>query len=175
MQFVNKITMKTIDAQPKARSVTRPEVLCHIFGVARNFRLGSSTFGLFHSFIGDFEAVNLKTGEVTKAGRILLPGIAEKLLIERMLAAGATPGKERTATEKEEDGEPTKTPVEFAFAIGVKPLFEKDGKTIAERGQGYEYTLHPIVEMKESDSLTHLREASRKAIAPPEQQKKKTA
>jgi len=158
MQIVNKISMKTIDAQPKARSVTEPQELAHIYGSARTFKEGSSTFGIFRSFIGEFEAVTLATGEVTRSNRILLPPVAEKLLTEQMLALGAVAGKEKTATDPGTEGTAGSSPVDFAFAIGVKPQFEKDGKTIKAQGQGYEYTLRPLMETKVSDSLAHLRE-----------------
>jgi len=163
MQILNKITMKSIDAQPKARSVTAPRLLAHIYGTARTFREGSSAFGIFRSFIGDFEAVTLETGEITRSNRILLPPVAEKLLTEQMLSLGARPGKERTATSAEEEGQEGSSPVDFAFAIGVKPQFGPDGKTIVERGSGYEYTLEPLMETKVSDTLAHLRETVKKA------------
>jgi hypothetical protein len=173
MQYLSKITLKSIDAQPKPRSVTAPEILAHVFGIARRFRVGSSAYGIFHSFLGEFEAVNLSTGEVTRSGRILLPPIAEKILLERMEAGGATAGKDRTATQDEEDGEAASEPIEFAFAIGVRPLYGPDGKTLSERGSGYEYTLHPLMEMRENDSLAKIRDESRKQLAAPNKETEK--
>jgi hypothetical protein len=165
VEIVNKITMKSIGAQPKPRSVLVPTDLAHIYGTARTFKEGSSTYGIFRSFIGEFEAVNLETGEVTRSNRVLLPPVAEKLLTEQMLQLGAKPGREKTATDAGTEGTEGSSAVDFAFVISVKPQFEKDGKTIVERGQGYEYGIRPLIESRVSDTLAHLREHSKKHLA----------
>lgn len=163
MEILNKITMKSINAQPKPRSITERKDLCHIFGTATGFREGSTTYGVFRKFEGNFEAVDLSSGEVFKSKWLLLPPIAEALLTEQLLSLGATAGRVKTQDDKGAEGTAASSPVDFAFSVGVKPIFEKDGKTIVERGQGYEYTVSPIVESKQADSLQHLRLISQKA------------
>jgi hypothetical protein len=166
VEILNKITMKTIGAQPKPRSVTEKKDLCHIFGTAIGFREGSTTYGVFRKFEGNFEAVDLQSGEVFKSKWLLLPEIVEALLTEQLTNLGAVGGRMKTADDKGTEGTPSETPVDFAFSIGVKPIFEKDGKTIVDKGQGYEYTVRPMMESKQADSLAHLREVSSKARQP---------
>jgi hypothetical protein len=163
VEIVNKITMKTIDAQPKPRSVTERADIAHVFGTATGYRQGSTNYGVFCKFEGNFEAVNLTTGEVFRSRNLLLPQIVEAMLLEQLTSLGAKAGKVRTADTEGTPGTPASEPVDFAFCLGVKPIFEKDGKTLVERGQGYEYTVKPIMESKVSDSLAHIREASEKA------------
>jgi len=160
VEILGKITMKNIGAQPKPRSVTERKELCHIFGSCESFQEGSTTYGIFRKFEGRFEAVDVMTGEVFRSKYLLLPEIAEALLTEQLIALGAVAGKVKTAEDKGSAGTPGREPVEFAIAVGVKPIFEKDGKTIVERGQGYEYSVRPLVESRRADSLSHLRALS---------------
>ncbi len=90
--IIPKITMKTVDAQPAPRTVTVKEDLVHIFGRAERVNEGSTTYGIFHKYKGTFEVVNLKTGEVYRSSALLLPEIADRILLPEMLARGATLG-----------------------------------------------------------------------------------
>lgn len=173
MEIVNKITMKSIGAQPKANSVEAPREVAHIFGVARSFKTGSSNYGFFEKFVGDFEAVNTETGEVYASQTLLVPSIVEQLLKGALTAAGAEAGKVGAPGTRGQDvdGKVADTPVEFAFIVGVKPTTKREG---ANAGQGYEFTVKPMIESKRSDTLASLREVSqkaRKALPAPEAQK----
>ncbi len=159
--IIPKITMKTVDAQPAPRTVTVKEDLVHIFGRAERVNEGSTTYGIFHKYKGTFEAVNLKTGEVYRSSALLLPEIADGILLPEMLARGATLGKEKTAKTPEETGEPVSKdaqPVDFALAIGVVPQESKD-----ESGRGYQYSVRPLMEATTADPLASLRAVSQDA------------
>jgi hypothetical protein len=159
MEIIPKITMKTIDAQPAPRSVEVKKDLAHIYGRADRVNEGSTTYGIFHKYKGMFKAMNLETGEVFQSSNLLLPEIADSILLEGMLAAGATLGKEKTGKDAEQVGEKVKgDPVEFALCIGVIPMDSKDGT-----GRGYQFTAKPLFESKAADPLAAI-EARLKTI-----------
>jgi len=161
-EIIPKITMKTIDAQPAPRTVEKKEILVHIFGRADRVNEGSTTYGIFHKYKGVFEAVNLKTGAVYRSSSLLLPEIADGILLPAMIEHGATLGKEKTAKEPEVAGEAVREsePVNFALAIGVIPQESKD-----ETGRGYQYTVAPLMESAAADPLAELRAVSQRAVA----------
>ncbi|RJP44495.1 hypothetical protein C4587_01790 [Candidatus Parcubacteria bacterium] len=112
----------------------------HVYGLARKYDAERSQYGEYLRFTGDFEAVNLKTGEVHRAGSMILPDIAENVLAGAMNTEGAQA-------------------VQFALEIGVKP---------SKSPVGYDYTVKPLVENREAeDALTTLRAASRAALPAP--------
>ncbi len=169
MYFENKISMKTIGVQPKAGQPITDGPIAHVYGSARNYLVGSSNYGTFTKFRGDFEAVNLATGESYRSQNLLLPEIASGLLIAALHAAGAKHGTAKTASTQEEPGEPATSPVEFAIEIGLrKTKSDKPG------GAGYEFTLRPLIEAKDSDPLAALRTAveKHKALPAPQTEKK---
>lgn len=130
MELLAKITVKTVGAQPKPKSVSAYIDLCAIYGILRKYTIGQSAYGEFIKFNGDIEAKNLDTGEVFKSGSLILPGIIAGVL------QGAV------------DGNPD-SDVEFGVIVGVKP---------SEKGNtGYEYTIKPLMEVKEADALIALR------------------
>ena len=162
MEIIPKITMKTIDAQPAPRSVEVKKDLAHIYGRADRVNEGQTVYGIFHKYKGLFKAVNLETGEAFQSSNLLLPEIADALLLEGMLAAGATLGKEKTAKDAEQAGERVKgDPVEFAICIGVIPQDSKDGT-----GRGYQFTAKPLFESQAADPLASI-EAKIKALPAP--------
>lgn len=137
MELLSKITVKTVGAQPKPKSVTEATDLCSVYGILRGYAVGQSPYGEFLKFKGDIEACNLATGELFKSGNLILPGIISGLM------QGAV------------DGNP-ENDVEFGVIVGVKP---------SEKGNtGYEYTIKPIVEPKEADALVALRSTVRDAM-----------
>lgn len=171
MEFVNKITMKAIGCQPRPHSVDKPVELAHIYGVAREFRTGSSNYGFYDKFMGDLEATNLETGEVFVGRSMLLPAVAEAMLKEALISVGAEAGKVGQGKLPDTEGKVADVPVEFGFIIGAKPNKKKtrDGEE-DKSGQGYEWTVKTFTPSKRSDALAHLRQASegaRKALPAP--------
>ncbi|WWT38629.1 ssDNA binding protein [Enterobacteria phage PRDmint] len=138
MEIVSKLTLKTIGAQPKPHSVKENTALASIYGRIRGKKVGQSTFGDFIKFEGEFEGVNIATGEVFRSGALILPNVLETLL------AGAV------------DGDNT---VDFAVEIWAKP---------SEKGNtGYEYGVKPLIEPAASDELAALRNQVKAALPAP--------
>lgn len=166
MEILAKITMKTIDCQPAPRSVKEKTELAHIYGRAERVSEGSTTYGIFHKYKGNFEAVNLATGEVYRSGTLLLPEIADAILLQGLLAAGATLGKEKIGNTPGVEGERVQgDPVDFAVSIGVIPMESKD-----DTGRGYQFTVKPMMEVTAADPLKALRDhtaSHRKALSGP--------
>lgn len=151
--------MKAIGAQPAPHSIDTPKALVHIFGKANGYKTGSTTYGLYDKFHGEFEAVDLATGEIYVAQNLLCPPIIESLLKEALKSAGAEGGKvgNKAAHEIDTEGKDTLSPILFAFEIGVKPTVKRDGP---ERGNGYEYTVKSLTPSKRSDALESMRQIS---------------
>lgn len=169
MEILNKITMKKIGAQPAPFSVKEAAILAHIFGKADGYKTGSTTYGLYDKFHGDFEAVNLATGEVYAGANLLCPPIMEALIKQALINAGAEGGKvgNKAAHENDTEGKNATSPVLFAFALGVRPTAKKEGAR--EVGSGYEYTVSVLTPSKRSDALESLRtisDGARKATLP---------
>lgn len=123
--LVAKITLSSIGAQPKSKSVEYAHPIAMIFGEASRTEIGQTTYGEFVRFRGNFAGVNLSTGEKFRAGAMILPP-----LIQDILAAAVD----------QADG-----PIQFGLEIGVKP---------SEKGNtGYEYTVRPLLEPEENDAL----------------------
>ena len=133
--ILSKITSKTLKVNVEAAKKV-PVRLYLIYGVARAAVAGQSTFGEYHKLVGQFEAVNLETGEVSVSGSCFLPGAVNDLI------AGQLDGQENSE-------------VKFAFEIGAAP---------SDSSIGYEYTFKELVEAEGIDNLSALRDESRKAI-----------
>ena len=129
MELLSKITVKTVGCQPKKGSIEVAKALFTVYGIARGYKMGVSNFGEFITFKGDIEAKNQETGEVYRSSNLILPNLISGML------QGAI------------DGSPD-SDIEVALIVGVKP---------SDTPMGYEYTIKPLMEMKEADSLVALR------------------
>jgi hypothetical protein len=140
--LVSKIAMKTIGAQPKKNSLEEGESkeLAIIYGRASKYEVGQSTFGEFTKFRGTFEAVNAETKDLYKGGACFLPDVVTSLLVDAL---------------DNSDG----APVDFALQIGCR---------FSTAPMGFEYTVSPLTETKESDELTALRGVALQALPAPE-------
>ncbi len=103
-----------------------------VVGVVRGFEVKTSQYGDSVEFKGPFRAVNVLTGEVSNAGKLFLPNIAESYVFNAF------------SSHSEQEGF---TGLEVAFDIGIKP---------AATPAGYEYTVKPLIEQKEPDALDML-------------------
>lgn len=137
VNLLKKMSAKTIIG--KIEPPEKQTDLFAIYGVATGTKTGSSTFGDWLAFIGDFEGVHMESGEVNRSPVCFLPEPAQGMLEAALL--------------KNENG------VEFSFIIGVKP--NKTSTT------GYEYTVKPVVASKQNDALEKLRTATVQALPPP--------
>ena len=154
MLLESKLSMKSIGAQPKAGAAVTDGPVAQVYGRARSFSTGTTHLGQYIKFRGDFEAVNLATGEVYRSQNLLLPEIASALLAEALKMRGASSGT-LPAPGTKGDGVPgtdASTPIEFAFEIGL------NSKTATTPGgAAYEYTVRPLMDSRETDSLADLR------------------
>jgi len=128
MDIVSKITVKGICGALKEPE--KPVKLLQVYGLVRSSEVGKTTYGEYIRFRGNFEAVNLETGQMYQSGALILPAIAESLLY------GAAASLEEGSA------------LRFAFEIGIKP---------SKSPTGYDYTVTPLVEGSENDPLADLR------------------
>lgn len=138
------VLLKKMSAKTLIGKIDPPEKqvdLFAVYGVATGTKTGSSNFGDWLAFIGDFEGVDIATGEVSRSPVCFLPEPAQGMLEAALL--------------KNENG------VEFSFIIGVKP--NKTSTT------GYEYTVKPVVASKQNDALEKLRGATTQALPAPKE------
>lgn len=131
---IRKITVKTVCGTPDVEVILKHEGkrmdLMDVYGVAKGMRAGSSDMGPFVSFIGEFRAKNITTGELFVAAKCNLP----KILEEQIAGAGMM-------------GD-SFNPVEFAFRIAVQY-----DKTVAVK---YTYDVTSLVPMEENDIIRAL-------------------
>lgn len=145
-KLVSKISIKSVGAQPAKNSIKEGERknLMAIYGRAAKHETVTTNFGDSERFKGNFEATNVETGEVFKSTSCFLPGIVADILADGIDTV---------------DGA-----VEFAFLIGAE--FSEKGST------GYAFTVEPIRELSEEDSLAALRgeiQTKLKALPAPSQ------
>lgn len=135
MQTVRKLTTKVIfggnpDVEELLKAEGKKMDLALIAGVARKFKPDSSEHGNFVRFYGQFQGVNMVTGERFEAGQAILPGAGQDALYGAM-------GSEGEAVT-----------VEFAYLISAK--YDKDAVT------KYVYECRPVTKPKENDPVAQL-------------------
>lgn len=121
MRLLKKISVSTVCGKIEDKT---ERALLHVYGVTHGVKQGQSDYGPWISFVGNFAAVNLETGEEFRAGKLFLPEIAEIMLHSQLAEADS---------------------VQFAFEIGI---IESKKSAI-----GYEYTVKPLVKPQENDPL----------------------
>lgn len=134
LSIVSKLTVKTMKAQPKKHSVKEPMHVATIYGRCNSKKAGSSDFGEFIRFMGEFEGVSVATGEIFRSGELIVPKTLEALLNDAVV----------------EDAS-----VDFAVDIWVEP----SEASIT----GYIYIVKPLIKPAESDALAELRKIAQDA------------
>lgn len=137
--LVSKITLKKIGAQPAADSIKdgQPVRCAQIYGFATAAETKQSAFDQPYTvFSGNFEAVNLATGEIFKSGSLIIPPVIQNLIAPAVAAANGS---------------------EVAFSVEIGAKYSAKGST------HYEYTAVPLVESSSGDALADLREQTKKA------------
>ena len=130
--------IKKISAKTVVGTVTAPEKatpLYTVMGIANGIKSGQSTYGEWIALTGQFEAMNLETGESVAAPQCFLPDPLQGMIVAKIRTPddnGVTPS------------------VRFAVEIGIKP---------AKSTLGYEYTVRELVDAQENDPLADLRKA----------------
>lgn len=133
IKLVAKLSMKTVfgnarSALPENDGETSGP-LVRIVGTAGSTKSGESNFGEWLAFIGQFQAVNLRTNESFRSGKLFLPSVAQDMLLGAMTSVDAAG-------------------VEFAFDIGIR---RNDSAQV-----GYEYVVVPLLDVSESDPCARL-------------------
>jgi hypothetical protein len=102
--------------------------LFQIGGVITSMKSGSSQYGDFIAFVGEFRSINCETGEVKNAKKVFLPSILTEELSEKIAKA---------------DGKP----VEFLTTVGIKANDDERG------GLGYAYYAKYHLKPEQKDAL----------------------
>lgn len=141
-KLIKKLSAKTVMGAVKslAKELKAGEVLdCfEVIGKTIDTKTGETDNGDWVSFTGRFEAVNLITGIVYRAGNLFLPSVAEELVLQ--------------ALEESEGG------VELAFRVSIRE--DESSAT------GYVYEVAPLMAPHEDDELARLRESLPQLAAP---------
>lgn len=142
MQIVKKLSAKTIignvlgaftvDEKTKQPVIGELVALFQVVGIAVTIKTGTSTYGDWQSFKGTFEATNLLTGEVFRAGELFLPEVAENMLVGPVTQHGE---------------------VQFGFEIGARSVKDRTNDQIVK----YEFTCKPLLDTAENDPLEALK------------------
>jgi hypothetical protein len=149
---LRKITIKSVlgskfEPEDVNLKEKRSVKLLRVYGVIAKTRAEASDLGPFVRFLGEFEAVNLLTGEMFSAPACILPKF-----LEDQLAPAC---------------EPDKMPVTFAVEIGA--VYNKDVPT------KFMYTAQPLVETVSSAPMKQLKEQLSKLALPSPREKAKAA
>lgn len=137
--IITKMTVKGVGANPsKAKAENRKVPLARIFGTAAGVvhkvdNRGEPITGI----TGNFEGVNLETGEVYSSGVLYLPGGIHEMLLNAV-----------DQGEEDAKGKPTYNSVQFAFDISAVP---------ATNPIGYSYEATQLIEASKADPMAELR------------------
>lgn len=119
------------------------------FGVAgfcNKIEKGTSQFGDWTRFIGDFQAINYLTGEQFRSEKTHVPSVLEAVLLRDLEPLmGSTKALQHTEVT-ELTGE-----IEFAFTVAIKRVEDK-----ADGGVNWEYITTPKTEIKANNRISHL-------------------
>jgi hypothetical protein len=128
----NVLTAFTIDEKTKQPVIGELVALFSVVGIANTIKTGTSTYGDWQSFKGTFEATNLLTGEVFRAGELFLPEVAENMLTGPVTQHGE---------------------VKFGFEIGARSVKDRTNDQIVK----YEFTCKPLLDTAENDPIAALK------------------
>lgn len=139
MEIIGKITSKSIgfdseDIRDHIKKGKGSTSLFRLYGQIINVKYGDGDNGPWTKFIGQFEAVNLKDGNIVRSGAMFLPTIITGMVEADLVAAKAIEGF---------------AGYQMAYEIGAK----KSDIVI-----GYEFTVVNLMpDSEENDALLQLR------------------
>lgn len=95
MRYLKKITPKLCGCNPHemeelARGKKKPVPVLRVYGRALEAERGATQLGPYIRFKGEFEAVNLTTGEKSRARNLILPEVGEMFVAEGLEKAKST-------------------------------------------------------------------------------------
>lgn len=170
-----KLSVKTIVGDLRAlimhadndKRLILPSSVCTMMGIANNIESGLSQFGVWECLTGDFECVNLITGEVHIGSKLFIPEPAGKILVEQVRAFVISPveltdeEKSKPKTQQVQRYVANGNSVEFALEIIAIPNPKSTGAP-------YEYQTRPLVQVQRSDKLLALRDVVRNKVKIPQ-------
>jgi hypothetical protein len=133
LSFLKKITTQTMGFQTRQLEVTaeehqpKPVSIMRVWGMVSGKTPGVSQYGPYMKFTGEIAALNLITGDEARSQALLLPGIAEAVVISLFDRATKEGGSAQIALEVTVTyNNSAKGGTKFAY--GVKPLVEFKGE-----------------------------------------------
>jgi len=145
--ILTKMSIKSLNADPSEVKAKNDDGtakytsldLVRIYGIATGlvFKEDPKTGDVQVAVSGNFEALNIKSGKIFRAGVLWLPGGIQELLI------GAV-----DTGEKDANGKPQYNSVKFGFTIASVP---------AANPIGYSYTATQLIDAAQNDPLADLR------------------
>ena len=149
MKYLKKLSVKNVCGRPEFEKgdADGTEVkLMQVFGQATGTKGGTSTYGDWECLLGNFEAVNIETGETFRAAQLFLPDVAHDPVVQAVkLSNGAVD-----------------------FAVEIVALKDSESST------GYVYSMKPLIEVAEADPLKVLRDRAMKQLEAPKEAPKET-
>jgi len=130
--LLKKISTKTVlgDVRKVVKDLEDGQIvdLMTVYGRAQGFKQGSSDFGDWLAFTGQFEVINLLTGETSEAPQVFLVEPLQGMLLAQLQNAESVD-----------------------FAVTLQAVVD------SEMPRGYEYRVVPLTETKRTDALDSLR------------------
>lgn len=140
IRFVKKIGAGTLGYDKKALRelcAKKPAKVFKVYGLATNVRYGThNENGDWTKFLGQFEAVDLGTGEVVRSGELFLPSSVTPILESQIISGKG-------------DEEVQFKGIQFAMEVGV----EHNAKAATE----YVFTCKDLMPKQENDFLSSMR------------------
>lgn len=117
-----------------------------VAGVCDRIEEGSSSYGDWVRFVGDFNAINYFSGETYRSEKTHVPKVLEAVLLRDLAPLkGATKELQHTTVTM------LSQEIEFAFTVALKRLPDDE-----KGGVSYEYVTTPKTEVKANDRISHL-------------------
>lgn len=129
--FPKKISTATMGLRPSdlealCAGKTKPIAVLRVWGIASTATPGTSQYGNYVKFGGEFGAINLVSGDEARSQNLVLPGVAEGVVKSLFDKAAKDGGAAQVGIEVcIEENLSTKGGTKFRWT--VKPLFEYKG------------------------------------------------
>lgn len=158
MSQVKKLSVATVYGKIKLTDLIakRTMPLMRVIGTAVSTKKGVTQYGEFTALQGNFKAVNVETGEESRAASLFLPDVALLPIVTALSS-------------------PDARGVDFAIELQVKYVGDDAGHKSG--GSVYEYTFVPLLDMGADDPIARiearLAAQATHALEAPEVKKKK--
>lgn len=153
VELLRKITNKTVLGKEFLQATPKePTKLYTLYGVISGYQAGTTEYGEFLKFKGDFKAKVAHDGKEFRAPACIVPVPMDNVLAGMYDAAV----KEMVDPETGELPSGKRPQCQFAVEIGYKP---------GDTPTGYEWTVTPLMEMQENDAIVALENQLKSGLA----------